>query len=252
MEERISRRARSAANRAAWAASSLNANNMRKELIEVAAPEIASEPGGNDGVGSGSLAELRRIMGDPNAALYKRIASAEIVLAYELAPGAAVGVDPDSIAAGSFKFLKACIDARGTPEALRFKALKLLASVENTRAAARSDAVTNEAKGRLLVALCNSERIRALRAANRWNDVVSKNKPWAIESGDEIEAPRDWFGVGWSWPAPDKLSQCLEQASPERIAAFKQELLSIRTTNRIDRFDELMADTPSATEPQKD
>jgi hypothetical protein len=40
--------------------------------------------------GSGSLAKMRAIMLDPAVALYRRLEAAEVVLSYELGPGAGV------------------------------------------------------------------------------------------------------------------------------------------------------------------
>jgi hypothetical protein len=151
---------RRAANRAAWAASKKNAVNQREATLDVTAPEVPIEPieSAVAASGSASLARMRAIMADPNAPLYRRIDAAEIVLAYELAPGAAVGVDPEQIAAPAYRFLKAVVDAKDTPEALAFKALKLLVSIENSRKVAIQSATQYAANKELWRRMANGLR----------------------------------------------------------------------------------------------
>jgi hypothetical protein len=241
-EARKAREQRRAENRANWANSPLNAANRHKDTYGATAPEIASEA--NGGGGSRSLAALRTIMADPNTPLHRRLDAAEVVLAFELGPGAAVGVDIDQIAAGSYLFLNTVIGTPGVPEALRFRALRLVASVENARAASKNTVAEHEAKRRLLINLANSRRIAALRKAGTWARVVESNEPWALEAGDTIDWPNSQWPGTWPWP-PASFAAELEHADPERIAAFKQELLNIRTTNRVDRFDEILARVPA-------
>jgi hypothetical protein len=92
---------------------------------------------------AGACRKMRAIMADPNARLYRRLDAAEVVLSYECGVGAGVGVDPETIAAASFKFLRAAADDVSTPEALKFRALKSIVAVENARAQAKSSAITN-------------------------------------------------------------------------------------------------------------
>src|SRR5262249_13735058 len=107
-EEKLSRRARSAMNREAWAKSPLNANNFHKLTREVSAPiqpekaETVEDP-----KGSASLAKLRAIMLDESAPLYRRLDAADVIIDYELGPGAAVNVPPEQIASTAYQFFRA-------------------------------------------------------------------------------------------------------------------------------------------------
>ena len=178
-------------------------------------------------------------MADVRTSLHRRIDCAETIIAFEIAPGAAVGVDPDEVASAAYKFLRAADDNASTREALRFRSLRLLASIENARAAQKSNAVTFAQKRALLVALVNAERIRALRAAGTWNDVVARGAPWSLESTDTFDwGNSQWLG-DWAWPAAS-FAVGLEQASHERTEAFRQQLLGIKATNRDDRWEDLL------------
>jgi hypothetical protein len=177
---------------------------------------------------------MREIMGDPKAALHRRLDAAEVLLSYELGPGAAVGVDPDMIASVSYRFLKAVADHTATPEALKFRALKLVVSVENARTQARSSSITNADTRALLLNLINAERNRALRAAGVWPE-VKETDAWALRSGDDFEAPLGWFSDSWSWPVTSFAAQ-LEQASDVTAFAsnydrFEREIVTITGRN---------------------
>lgn len=156
---------------------------------------IEALPEGNE---SRSLKRLRQIMGDTQAALTRRLEAAELVLTYELAPAAGVGVDPEAIAASSYQFLAAVAEADGTPEALRFRALKSIAAVENARAALKTSAQGLQARHRLANDLANAELQRALRAQDRWREAVSQGSWWTA-------AGEDWAGP---WP-PASLAEAL-------------------------------------------
>jgi hypothetical protein len=194
-----------------------------------------------------SLTKMRRIMSNPALPLYRRLEAAEIVLSYELGPGAAAGTNPEQIAAGSYKFLRAVTDDETTPESLKFRALKALVGIENSRAAARSINATHEEKRRLLLNLINAERVQALRRAGTWNTVL--NQQWALESSDQFDWPEGWPGL-WQWPV-NSFSNQLSKGS--NVDAFRRELLSIRAKNRPDDWERFlaMAEGFSATEPQK-
>jgi hypothetical protein len=228
-------------NREGWAVSPHNSHNRHKQDAVVLGLSLDEEAAA--GGGSASLRKMRAIMADTNAQLYRRLDAAEIVLSYELSPGAAVGADPNTIAAASYHFLKAVADDPQVPEALKFRALKSIVAIENQRVQVKNSAAEYDTKKRLSIALCNAERGRALRAAGVWRQVIERNEPWFLEAGDDLAAPPGWFDGGWHWPTSSFAAQ-LEHADPERIAAFKQELLNIRATNRVDRFDEILARVP--------
>jgi hypothetical protein len=218
---------------------------LKRQAEEEAALTLATPVEPSTESNGNSLGELRRLMADVKQPLFRRIDCAEVILGFEIAPGAAAGVEPEQIAAGSFRFLKAVIEAPGTPEALRFRCLKLVAAVENARAAAKSDAVTNEAKRRLLIALCNSERQLALRRAKRWNAVL--NEQWWIGPADQIDWPPGWPG-DWPFPSQSFATQLEHSCDPEaleRTTAFRQWLRSAKAKNREDNWDRLLCDQPT-------
>jgi hypothetical protein len=191
-----------------------------------------------NGDGSSSLAKMRAIMADSKVALYRRLEAAEVVLSYELGPGAGVGVDPEAIAAASFRFLRAVTDDSTTPEALRFRALKSIVAVENARAQAKSSAVTNAEKRVLLLKLVNAERISAIRASGNWPEAV-KTDQWALKNGDTFDWPLGWPGE-WPWP-PATFSAALEQGHD--VTAFREQLRAIRATNRLDAWEKFIEST---------
>jgi len=234
-QEKLARRER---NREEWRRSKANVMSAGEEAIDAIAPEVAVDPSGNNG--SRSLRKMREIMSNPNTALHRRIDAAEVVLAFELAPGAAIGADVDQIAAGSYKFLNAVIDTPGTPEALRFRALKLIASIENQRAATRNTAADFATKRYLLINLVNSERQRLFRTAGRWPAIVSSDAQWAISPSDDFEPPKGWFDSDWKWPVATfaaQLERSCDPAAVEANEAFRLSLRSVRATNRRDDWE---------------
>jgi hypothetical protein len=199
---------------------------------------IEDTPGSSDEHVSASLRQMRAIMGDTSAALFRRLDAAEVLLSYELGPGAAVGVDPELIASTSYKFLKAVVEDGSTPEALRFRALKSIVAVENARAQAKSSAVTNAEKRELLLRLVNAERVRALRASGNWPEAV-KSDQWVLRRSDDFAWPESWPGT-WQWP-PSTFSTALEQSRD--VTAFREQLRAIRATNRADGWERFLAST---------
>jgi len=123
------------ANREAWRWAPANANNDHKEAVEAAVAVAIDDPALDDTL---PLDKLRAIMLDPEQLLYRRLDAAELVLAYELAPGALVDVPPSEVAAISFRFLRGVAEAAETPERLRFRALKSMLAIQHKRAAAAS------------------------------------------------------------------------------------------------------------------
>jgi hypothetical protein len=196
------------------------------------------EPDDNAG-GSASLRKMRAIMVNEAIPLYRRLGAAEVVLSYELGAGAGVGVDPETIAAASFKFLRAVADNASTPDALKFRALRSVVAVENARAQAKSGNVTFEEKRYLLLNLINAERVRALRQAGTWNTVL--NESWALTGSDEFDWPSGWPG-SWQW-SPSSISSQL--ANSHDTEAFRRELLSIKAKNRPDLWEQYLVPVPS-------
>jgi hypothetical protein len=124
-------------NREAWAKSSRNANQQRGETLDALAPAIDAELV-EDTKTSASLRRLRAMMADASVPLYRRLDCAELVLSYELGPGAVAGLNPDEVGADSYWFLRAVSENDDTPESLRFRSLKAIVAVENARAAIRN------------------------------------------------------------------------------------------------------------------
>jgi hypothetical protein len=217
-------------NQIAWANSPNNSSNRVARQIQAAkaarlniAAEVVS-----DANGSASLHRLRRIMGSPDIQLYRRMDAAEIILGYELAPGAVAGADPDEISAGSYRFLKAVIDDPETPEALEFRALKCIAQVENARAQIRNAGEQLGMKRALFVELVNAERRHTLIAAGKW----PASGPWCLETSDTFVWSADWPGL-WGWP-PRAIGAAYK---PDSRDAFRTMLRSVRATNRDDDWD---------------
>ena len=159
------------ANREAWRLARANANNDHKDAIEAAAAIAIDEPAALDD--ERPLDKLREIMLDPAVHLYRRLDAAELVLAYELAPGALVDVPPSEVAAISFRFLRGVAEATETPERLRFRALKSMLAIQHKRAAAASTTGQAE-KAKLQRRLGNA--VPAMPADMQWPpaDVAAK------------------------------------------------------------------------------
>jgi hypothetical protein len=196
---------------------------------------IEDTPGSSDEHTSASLRQMRAIMADPSTALFRRLDAAEVLLSYELGPGAAVGVDPELIGSTSYKFLKAVVDDSSTPEALRFRALKSIVAVENARAQAKSNALIDAEKRVLLIKLVNSERVRAIRSSGNWAKAV-KSDGWSLRLADDFPWPPGWPG-DWPWP-PSTFSTTLGQARD--VTAFRERLRAIRATNRPDAWEKFL------------
>ena len=163
------REARRAANQEEWRRNHINSNQQTEHILSavIADDEI-------EGIGDTTpLDKLRDIMLDPRAQLYRRLDAAELVLAYELAPGALVNVPPSEVAAISFRFLRGVAEAAETPERLRFRALKSMLAIQHKRAAASSTAGQAE-KQKLQRRL--GEAAPAMAADTQWppSDIASK------------------------------------------------------------------------------
>lgn len=217
-------------NRAAWQASQNNMNAMHAKAKAAKKPiAVPTEPIAD----TGSLARLRQIMGDINELTYRRVEAAETILSYELAPGSAVNVPPDQIAAASYLFLQAVVDDVDTPSPLRFKALRSLASIENARA--RVSDTDQLADRRVhLIELINAARRRHLMESGRWPAVCASNTRWQLEASDDIDIPR-------LAQALDTIGGSLDRAvtSPDtatRNRARQAALLSISARNRVDAW----------------
>jgi hypothetical protein len=220
---------RRAENREKWS----RRRDWSSEEEHKIAVDIEDTPGSSDEHVSASLRQMRAIMGDSTVALFRRLDAAEVLLSYELGPGAAVGVDPELIASTSYRFLKAVVEDSSTPEALRFRALKSIVAVENARAQAKSSAVTNAEKRELLLRLVNAERVRALRASGNWPEAVKGGDQWALKRSDDFSWPDGWPG-DWPWPCKT-FSTALEQVHD--VTTFREQLRSVRARNRADDWE---------------
>jgi hypothetical protein len=227
------------ANASAWRTSDERNANVRhtREQEELKAARTAATPIGDDDAvnGSASLAQMRAIMADASMALFRRLDAAECVLVYELGAGAGVGLDPADIAASSFRFLKAVADDENVPESLRFRALKSVLAIENTRKTAFQGSLQYAAKKELQLRLINSARIDAMKRAGRWPPAPGAE--WALGSGDEVGWLPGWPG-DWAWPA-----QSIHAAIDRRdnIDVLRDRLLARRATNRADDFDRILS-----------
>lgn len=211
LQKREEKDQKRAENRKRWAERRDWSSYDRRDILF---PDPQPAPGE-----SRSLAKLRAIMANPEVAPFRRLDAAELVLQYELGPGAAVGLDPDRIAAQSYQFLNALADEPSCPDALRFRALRCIASVENARAAAKSSALVNTAKRQILLDIVNAERQRSLRLNGQWLNAVSDGSQWQTKIADDCW-PSDWPGQ-WKWP-PDVLASALQDN--QRVDVFIAQL----------------------------
>jgi hypothetical protein len=243
-EARKAKEQRRAANREAWANSPQNAANRHKDTFGAVAPEVVAEANGEGG--SVSLAQMRAIMSDTVTPLYRRLDAAEVVLSFEPGPGAAVGVDPDEIAATSYRFLKAVADAVETPEALRFRALKSIVAIENRRKSAGQGSEQSALKRELQLRLVNAERRRMLVDAGVWVDDVARHREnRSLTLNDDFKWLPGWPGT-WQWP-PENFAERLALAK-EQLAQngttggdeFRAKLRAVRARNRVDDCERLL------------
>jgi len=231
-EARKAKAERRRQNREDWQKSRVNSNQRRERVLE-ATVEVSAEPIADDDAmaDSASLRRLRKIMLDDQAALHRRIDASEIVLSYELGPGAVAGVAPDEIAAVSYQFLKQVIDDTNVPEALSFRALALVAKVENTRAQIKNAGEMVREKRELLCNLINSARRMALYRAKCWPP--PRDVQWFVTLADNIPLPGSWVGMVW----PPVITSPSYRRDAER---FHEELRSMRASNRDDDWEKLL------------
>jgi hypothetical protein len=209
------------ANRAAWQASKKNAINQREATLDAIAPEVAIEPIADAVQANGSLARMRAIMADPDAPLYRRIDAAEVILAYELGPGAAVGIDPDQIAAPAYRFLKAVVEASETPEALQFKALKLIVGIENSRKAAVQSSDQYAANKELLRRMVNGLR--------HMENVTDGAEHELLPPGADFDLPEGWANRQTPSDPGGQLERLMAMPEAERKARHEALCAKLRT-----------------------
>jgi hypothetical protein len=215
-------------NRESWETNPKNANvayAVAKEAIKKIVVDVSSVSE------SGSLSRLRSIMTDEDTPLYQRMEAAETILSYELAPGSAVNIPSEQIAAASYQFMQAVADNAETPQSIRFKALRSLASIENARArVSDTDALADRRVH--LIELINGARRRYLIESGDWPTVCASSHRWQLEASDDIDVPR-------LVQALDSIGSSLDRAvtSPDtaaRNAARRVALLSVTARNRPD------------------
>lgn len=237
--------ARSQEHREAWLKSELN-SNYRKHRYEnemVPLPEITAEVEGE----SGSLAKLRAVMADDASPLFRRLDAADVIIDFELAPGAAAGVAADQLASSAFQFYRAVEANPAAPEALKFRALKSIARIENSRKQAAQSPEAHFANREFARRQVNTARSTALRAAGVWRQVVASRASWALKSNDVFDVPelpqikvgasvaKDGVGVFL-----DALNRQPHEQKEQRAAERNRTLLAVRATNREDNWDQLL------------
>jgi hypothetical protein len=244
------REAKRAANKEAWKTHPANANAAwmqrqaeLKAATSIKLPEIAA-----DQPETGAMGRLRKVMLDPAEPLYRRIDAADAILSYELAPGGAIDVPADQIAATSYLFLKAVSEDADTPEALRMRADKLLLAVENRRRSASTDGpAQHHASREFWRAMINAERREALREAGVWHRVVDLDETWALHVNDSFdlpEVPELDVGTSISKAGFGDYLDALKRVPKEVKDAYHEErravLLSVRAKNRPDNWENLL------------
>jgi hypothetical protein len=154
-------------------------------------------------------------MADASVAIARRLRAGAAVLKYELAPGSAIGVDPENINSSAYRFFLSV--ARSTADAeYRQVALEHLVAIDNARA--RSIDPDEERQQRTAtVAAVNTARRMALIQAGAW------------------PVPGD-IGAGWMLRVEDifELPQFDEERTRTRAHARHETLLEVTATNRND------------------
>jgi hypothetical protein len=256
-EERAERAAERAAKRAAlreerrkdnrerWYNSPHNTNanwKARYEKEDQPLPEIAVEA-----KGSGSLAKLRAVMADPDSPIYRRLDAADVIIDFELAPGAAANVPPEQLASSAFQFYRLTEANPQTPEALKFRALKAIARIENSRKQAAQSPEAHFANREFIRRLINAERSRALREAGIWERVVESGAHWSLGPRDSFDPPilpsADVHASIEKDGSAEYLDACnrLPREQKEQFAAERTAiLLAVRATNRVDDWERLL------------
>jgi hypothetical protein len=207
-------------NRERWDTHPLNANaahaEMKQLLKRIPVPEVTDV---------GSLSQLRAIVADTEAPLYRRVEAAEIVLSYELAPGSAINMPQEQIAAASYRFMQAVADHAETPDNIRFKCLRSLASIENARARVGDTEALADRRVHLLE-LVNAARRRHLISSGCW----PASHRWQLDPSDDIDIPRLSQSL-------DSIGTSLDRASASARASDRRSLLlSIVARNRPDNW----------------
>jgi hypothetical protein len=216
-DERVRRRAE---NKEAW-----KKRDWAGDRELTAAIPVDDEPI----TGSPALAQLRAILADIDQPLFRRVEVGEIILGYELAPGAAAGADPEMIASAAYRFFQAVIANPQTPENLKLKALRQIVAVEARRAEVRSTAEGMHERRMLVLGAANGERKRTmLSRAGAWPPA---SPDWALDISDTFSMPPAWLTM--SWP-PMAISPSYRQQGD--LEVFRAQLREIRATNRPDTF----------------
>lgn len=181
---------RRAENRAKWSTSRKDWADERSLKAEIPVDDEAL----GDDRGSPALAQLRIILADIDQPLYRRVEVGEIILGYELGPGAAAGADPETVVSPAYQFFQRLIADAATPENLRLRALRQVVAVEAHRASLRNTSEQLYEKHALLAGLANAERKLAMVAAHAWPP--EPDLRWALDVGD-VTLPSSWLAANW-------------------------------------------------------
>jgi hypothetical protein len=173
--------ARRAANAEIWRNNPRNANVRYREAKSSIQVDVT--PSGIE-----SLDELRRIMADTSVAIGRRLRAGAAVLKYELAPGSAIGVDPDNINSSAYRFFLSVSRSTADPE-YRQIALEHLVAIDNARA--RSVDPDEERQQRTAtIAAVNTARRMALVQAGAWPAPIEIGAGWMLREDDKFELPQ--------------------------------------------------------------
>ena len=135
------------------------------------------------------------------------------------------------------------------PEALRFRALRSIARIENSRKAAAQNPASHFANQEFCRRLINSARSAALREAGVWEKVIATGAAWSISPRDSFSVPTlplADVGVTIEDGAAEHLDAINRWRAnkPEEAARYDAErtaiLLSVKATNRVDDWDQLL------------
>src|SRR5262249_50020313 len=122
---------------------------------------------------------------DEAAPLYRRLDAADVIIDYELSPGSAFNVPPEQIASTAYQFFRAVDAVEGVPEALKFRALRAIARIENSRNLAVRSSTAHYAQRGLFVSFVNAARQAVLREAGVWE--TAHGAEWSLRINDDFE-----------------------------------------------------------------
>jgi hypothetical protein len=150
-----------------------------------------------------------------------------------------VGVPSEQVASTAYRFLQSVSTSADAPTPLRLKSLKVLASVEASKARSADAGALEEQREAFRIQVNNARRAE-LKRRGLWQQVCVSNTDWMLKAGDHFELPNV---PGHAESISKTLDRALE-LPPEEIKRRRDErremLLQVRAANRDDNWRELI------------